>query len=120
MAGTADHPITIEPTAGRVVVTLGERTIADSTNALTLREASYPPVYYIPRADVDMTMLNKSPATTRCPYKGDAIYFSLHSGDAVARDAAWSYEKPFPDARSISGYLAFNAKEVEFVENNTP
>lgn len=115
-----DYAIRIVPYPARLRLHWRGHVIADTTGALMLHEASYPAVPYIPRADVDMTMLNKSPATTRCPYKGDAVYFSLHSGDAVARDAAWSYEKPFPDARSISGYLAFNAKEVEFLENNTP
>ena len=67
-----DHPITIEPAAGRVVVKLGDHIIADSRNALTLREASYPPVHYIPRADADMAMLTPSAHQTYGPFKGDA------------------------------------------------
>ncbi|HLY54777.1 MAG TPA: DUF427 domain-containing protein, partial [Stellaceae bacterium] len=52
-----DHPITVIPHGGRVVVRLGGRVIADSRDALTLREATYPAVQYIPRRDVDMTLL---------------------------------------------------------------
>ena len=66
-----DHPITIEANSSRVTVTVGGKLIADTRNAVTLREASYPPVQYIPRRDVDMAALTRSEHTTYCPYKGD-------------------------------------------------
>lgn len=120
MQSNPDHAIRIVPHPARLRVRWRGHVIADTTGALMLHEASYPAVPYVPRADIDMTMLNKSPTTTHCPYKGDAVYFSLHSEDVVAPDVAWSYEKPFPDARSIAGHLAFASSEVEFIENNTP
>ena len=72
-----DHPITIAPAPGRVIVRLGGKVIADTRRALILREASYPGVNYIPRQDVDMSLLERTDHATYCPYKGDASYFSL-------------------------------------------
>jgi len=115
MAGTADHPITIEPTPGRVVVKLGERTIADSINALTLREASYPPVYYIPRADVDMALMERTGHSTHCPFKGDASYFSVTEGGDRSVNAAWSYETPFEPVAAIREHLAFYPTRVDAI-----
>jgi len=102
-----DHPIMIEPNPGRVVVKLGDKVVADSRNTLTLREASYPPVHYIPRADVDMALLEPSPHQTYCPYKGDAAYFSVRGGDARLANAVWSYENPYDAVTAIAGHLAF-------------
>jgi len=115
-----DHTIRIVPYPARLRVLWRNYVIADTTRAVILHEGSYPAVPYIPRADIDMTMLSKSPTTTHCPLKGDAIYFSLQSDDAFEQDIAWSYERPFPDVGPITGYLAFKANEVEFIENNTP
>jgi len=99
----ADHPITIEPCVGRVVVKHGHQIIADSRNALTLREASYPPVHYIPRADVDMARFEASTHQTYCPYKGDASYLS---GQGLP-NSVWSYERPYDAVAAIAGHLAF-------------
>lgn len=103
----ADHPIAIAPTPARVVVQLGDRIIADSRNALTLREASYLPVQYIPRADVDMALLEPSTHRTYCPYKGDASYLSVRGGDARLANSIWSYERPYEAVAPIASYLAF-------------
>src|SRR4030088_1215209 len=67
-----DHPITITPTKGRVTATVNGKRIADTREALTLKEAAYPPVQYIPRKDVDMTQLQRTAHQTYCPYKGEA------------------------------------------------
>lgn len=75
-----DHPITVERNPGRVVVKLDGRVVADTRDALTLREASYPPVQYIPRNDVDMSLLARTDHGTYCPYKGDASYYSIAAG----------------------------------------
>jgi uncharacterized protein (DUF427 family) len=98
-----DHPITIEPHPGRVVVRLGDRIVADSRKALTLREASYPPVYYIPRDDADMALLTPSAHQSYCPYKGDASYLSAPG----LPNSVWSYEHPYPAVAVIAGHLAF-------------
>ncbi|WP_022719643.1 DUF427 domain-containing protein [Rhodopseudomonas sp. B29] len=107
-----DHPITITPTPNRVRVTAGGVVIADTVRALTLKEASYPPVQYIPREDADMTRLVKTERSTHCPYKGDASYFSIKSDGGEIGNAIWSYEQPFPAMREIAGYLAFYPDRV--------
>jgi uncharacterized protein (DUF427 family) len=115
-----NHPIHIVPHPARLRVLWNGNLIADTTNALMLREASYPGVRYIPRDDVDMTLLEKSSLKTHCPWKGEASYFAIRSGNASARNIVWSYETPFPAAKAIAGYLAFDQKDVKFVENNSP
>ena len=90
-----DHPITIDANPSRVVVTVGGKVIADTSDALTLREASYPAVQYIARRDVDMAALTRSEHTTYCPYKGDASYYSIPAGGDRSLNAVWTYETPF-------------------------
>ena len=91
-----DHPITIARNGKRVRVTFGGKTIADSKNALVLKEASYPPMFYIPRADAAMEALTPTAHVSHCPYKGDASYFSISADGKSAENAVWSYEQPFP------------------------
>jgi uncharacterized protein (DUF427 family) len=90
-----DHPISIEANPSRIVVKIGGRIIADTSAALTLREASYPPVQYIPRRDVDMSALTRSEHTSYCPYKGDASYYDIPAGGDRSRNAVWTYKDPF-------------------------
>jgi uncharacterized protein (DUF427 family) len=101
------HPITTEANPARVVVRAAGRMIAASPLSLTLREASYPAVRYIPRTDVDMAALTRSTHTSYCPYKGEATYFSVEGSDGLIADVAWSYEDPFPAMAGIRDHLAF-------------
>ena len=110
-----EHPITIEGTRGRVVVTVGGRVVAGSGNALTLREAAYPPVHYIPRADADMSLLQPTDHTTYCPYKGVCSYFNIASAGEKGINAVWSYEAPFAAVIAIEGHLAFYPERVDSV-----
>ena len=110
-----DHPITITPTGGRIVVTVAGKVIADTRHALTLKEAGYPAVQYIPRADVDMSLLARSDHKTYCPYKGDASYYSIPSGGERARDAVWTYEDAYPAMEAIKGHLAFYPSRVDAI-----
>jgi uncharacterized protein (DUF427 family) len=108
-----DHPITIEPNPGRVLVSAAGRVIIDTRGALTLREAAYPPVQYLPRADVDMALLARSEHTTYCPYKGECTYFSIPLGGEPSVNAVWSYETPYAAVAAIKGYLAFYRDRVD-------
>jgi uncharacterized protein (DUF427 family) len=109
----ASHPITITPTAGRVVVTLGERTVADSTAALTLQEADYPAVQYLPLGDVDPAVLERTEHATYCPYKGDAAYYSLVADGETHENAVWTYEAPYDAVSEIAGHVAFYPDVVD-------
>jgi len=111
-----DHPIAVEPNPARIVVTLAGRTIADTSAALTLREASYPAVLYLPRKDVDMALLERTGHSTYCPYKGDCAYFSIPVGGARSANAVWTYEAPFAAVAAIKDYLAFYPDRVDAIE----
>jgi len=111
-----DHPISITPTAERVVVTLAGHTVADSTSALTLQESNYPGVQYIPREDVDVSLLERTDNETYCPYKGDASYYSVRVGDRLAENAIWTYETPYDAVSQIKDYVAFYPDRVDSIE----
>ena len=111
-----DHPITIEANPQRVRITWNGQVIADSRRALTLREAAYPPVQYVPRSDVKMALLKRSDHSSYCPYKGDASYYSIEREGQRAENAVWSYEEPHEAMAAIKGYLAFYPNRVSSIE----
>jgi len=113
IAKAGDRKITISPAGRRVVVAWQGRVVADSADALSLKENGYPPVLYVPRKDVDMRFLRKSESHTLCPYKGVASYYSLAADGAVEKDAIWTYETPHPGVASIKDHLAFYRDRVE-------
>jgi uncharacterized protein (DUF427 family) len=114
-----DHPITIAPNEKRVVVTWNGRVVADSRKALTLKEASYPAVAYIPRDDVDMALLSASTHKSFCPYKGEASYYSITLDDQRSENAIWSYEDPSDAVGEIKSYVAFYPDRVDSIEELT-
>ena len=108
-----DHPISVTPFRGHVTVIWNGVAIADSRRALQLVEATYPPVFYIPREDVRADVLRPSDTQTYCPYKGDASYHSLESEGLRVQDAVWVYEEPHMAVAAIGRYLAFYPGRVE-------
>jgi uncharacterized protein (DUF427 family) len=102
-----DHPITITPATGRVRALYQGHEIADSQDAVILREASYPPVAYFPRGDVEMEVLARTDLDTYCPYKGHASYFTIRRDGTIAENAVWSYETPHPGMAAIADRVAF-------------
>ena len=111
-----DHPITIAANARVVAVTYQGHQIASSEAALTLKEATYPAVQYIPRGDVAMSFLRRTDKVTYCPYKGEAHYFSLFMDGRFAENAVWTYEDPYPAMETIRDHLAFYPNQVEIEE----
>lgn len=109
------HPIVIEPASGRITVRAAGKVIADTRRALVLREASYPPVFYVPRDDADMTLLERSDHASWCPYKGEASYYSVRGG---AANAVWTYETPHDAVAAIRSHLAFYPDRVESITVN--
>src|SRR5207237_699670 len=114
-----DHPISIDANPSRVVVTVGGKVIADTRDALTLREASYPAVQYIPRRDVDMAALTRSEHTTYCSYKGAASYYSIPAGGDRSLNAVWTYETPFEAVALIKDYVAFYPDRVDEISQQS-
>jgi uncharacterized protein (DUF427 family) len=108
-----DHPITIERNPVRVVVSVAGRVIADTRDALTLRESTYPPVQYIPLKDVDMSLLEPTDHSTYCPYKGDCAYYSIPIGGEKSVNAVWTYEVPFAAVAEIKEHFAFYPDRVD-------
>ena len=108
-----DHPISIQHNPARVVVSVAGRVIADTRNALTLREATYPPVHYIPPEDVDFSQLERTDHATYCPYKGDCSYYSVPAGGKKSVNAVWTYENPFSAVDQIKGHVAFYPERVD-------
>jgi uncharacterized protein (DUF427 family) len=115
-----EHPITIERNPARVVVTIAGRTIADTQDALTLREANYAPVQYIPLSDVDESLLEASDHASYCPYKGDAGYYSVPSGGARSVNAVWIYTDPYAAVAEIKDRVAFYPDRVDSIMQETP
>ena len=115
-----DHPISIQPNPDRVVVSVAGQVIADTGNALTLREADYPAVQYIPREDVDLSQLERTNHATYCPYKGDCNYHSIPAGGKKSVNAVWAYQDPFPSVAQIRGHVAFYADRVDEIAEQLP
>lgn len=111
-----DHPITIEPNPARIVVTVAGQTVADTTESLTMREAAYPPVHYIPRKDVDMALLEATDHATYCPYKGESGYFSIPQGGDRSVNAVWTYAAPYEAVGAIKDHLAFYPDRIDAIK----
>jgi uncharacterized protein (DUF427 family) len=110
-----DHPITIEPNPERVVVTVAGKTVADSRRTLTLQEADYAPVAYIPLEDVDRSLLESTDHSSYCPYKGDASYYSVPAGGERSANAVWEYRSPYPAVAEIAAHVAFYPDRVDSI-----
>jgi uncharacterized protein (DUF427 family) len=113
-----NHPITITRNGNRVRVSFAGQVIADSIRTLTLQEAGYRPVHYIPRTDANMSLLKPTSHATYCPYKGDASYFSIFVNGRITDNAVWCYEQPFPAMAEIAGHLAFYPNRVDAIEES--
>lgn len=111
-----DHPISIERNPSRVVVRIAGHVVADTRDALSLREAGYVPVQYIPRKDVDMALLERTGHHTYCPYKGDCAYYSIPAGGERSVNAVWTYEAPYAAVAAIKDHVAFYANRVDAID----
>jgi uncharacterized protein (DUF427 family) len=111
-----DHPIRIEQNPARITVAVDGRVIAETRNALTLWEANYPPVHYIPLRDVDAAQLVRTDHSTYCPYKGDCSYYTVLVGGPRTVNAVWTYDEPYDAVAAIKGHLAFYPSRVEIAE----
>jgi uncharacterized protein (DUF427 family) len=108
----ASHPITVTPTPGTVRVVANGTVIAESTSSLTLQEASYPPVQYVPLADIDPAVLERTATSTYCPFKGDASYYSISTAEGTITDAGWTYLEAYDAVAGIKDHVAFYPGKV--------
>ena len=115
-----DHPISIQRNAARVVISVAGRVVADTDNALTLREADYPAVQYIPREDVDFSQLERTDHATYCPYKGECSYYSVPAGGEKSVNAVWTYADPYPAVAQIKGHVAFYPDRIDEIAEQLP
>jgi uncharacterized protein (DUF427 family) len=111
-----NHPIAIEPNPARIVVSIAGRVLADTHNALTLREADYPPVQYIPLADVDRSLIEGTDHASYCPFKGDASYYSIPAGGERSVNAIWTYRNPHAAVAEIKDHVAFYPDRVDTID----
>ncbi|HKW39147.1 MAG TPA: DUF427 domain-containing protein [Burkholderiales bacterium] len=112
MKGTPAPHITVAPAGTRVRVTVKGEVIADSREALALKEGDYPVVYYFPRRDVKMERLERTGHDSYCPFKGRASYFSVKGGP---ENSIWSYEDPYDEMLAIKELLAFYPNKVDSI-----
>lgn len=110
---TAEHPITVEPTGKHVTVRINGELIADTHDALTLQESTYPAVQYIPLRDVEQAKLKPSDTTTYCPFKGDASYYHVTTAAGTVDDAIWTYRQPYRAVADIAGHVAFYSDKAD-------
>ena len=110
------HAIVIEKNRNRVKVTFNGKVLADTNNAKVLREGKLPPILYVPREDVDMSLFHPTNHSTHCPFKGDATYFTVKTESKNAENAVWSYESPLPNVAEIKDHLAFYEEKMDGIE----
>jgi uncharacterized protein (DUF427 family) len=107
------HRVDILASSRQVRVDLDGVTVAESGQPRVLFETSLPARYYIPLTDLRMDLLRPSDTVTRCPYKGTAGYWSVHTGTAVHRDIVWIYRNPLPESQKIAGLACFYNEKVD-------
>jgi uncharacterized protein (DUF427 family) len=112
-AANPGHTITVTPHVGHVSVRFNGTVVAETDKALSLKEASYPPVFYIPFNDCSPGHFQKTSHQTKCPFKGTASYWTLSVDGKTAENAVWGYETPFDQVAEITGHVAFYPDKVE-------
>ncbi|MEZ5810772.1 MAG: DUF427 domain-containing protein [Rhizobiaceae bacterium] len=106
-----DRRIALQPLGDRVTVHAGDLELANSQDALVMREGDYPPVIYIPFDDIRTDRLAPTGSSTHCPFKGHASYWRI-AGDQAGADVMWAYEAPYDEMAKIKGYAAFYGDRV--------
>jgi len=107
------RPPRLERTSELVEVVLGDRTICSTRAAYRVLETSHPPTYYLPEADFVEGALRPAGGSSFCEWKGQAVYFDVASGDAIAPRAAWGYPEPSGDFGPLVGHVALYAGPMD-------
>ena len=103
-----------------VRVELDGVTVADSRQPRILFETGLPPRYYLPLTDLRMDLLRPSEASSHCPYKGTASYWSVDTGRSEHRDVVWMYRYPLPESQKVAGLACFYNEKVDLFIDGEP
>jgi uncharacterized protein (DUF427 family) len=109
------HRVDVLNSSRHVQVKAGEVLVADSHRPRLLFETGLPVRYYLPKLDVRQDLLIPSERRTRCPYKGEAVYWSFEAGGWLLEDVAWSYPAPIPEAPKVENLIAFFNEKLDIV-----
>ena len=116
-----DHRVDLLPERRRVKVVFGGVTVADSNAALRVEETGHEPVHYLPEKDVRLDLMRPTEHHTRCPFKGEASYWTIEVAAAEgsvrrSENAVWAYPAPYDEVNRLAGYYAFYTSRVDSVE----
>jgi uncharacterized protein (DUF427 family) len=115
-ASRPDHRVDLLPESRRIKVVFGGTTIADTGSALRVEETGHGPVYYLPEEDVRLELIRPTEHHTRCPYKGEASYWTIElSGGRRSENAVWAYPQPYDEVAKLAGYYAFYPNRVDSI-----
>lgn len=107
------RPPKIEYDSRKITVKYGDILIAKTVSAIRILETASPPTFYIPIKYIDVKWLQKTAQTSRCEWKGEAVYWDLIVYGQIIHQVAWSYESPFEDFKDIAGFLSFYPSKME-------
>jgi adenylate cyclase len=115
-----DYRVDLLPESRRVKVVFAGVTVADSGSALRVEESGHAPVYYLPEKDVRLDLLRPTDHHTRCPYKGEASYWTIElpageSSNRRSENAVWGYLSPYDEVAGLAGYYAFYPNRVDSI-----
>lgn len=115
-----DHRVDLLREGRRVEVVFGGVKIADTDAALRVEETGHGPVYYLPEKDVRLDLMHPTEHHTRCPYKGEASYWTIEvPADAGStkrsENAVWAYPTPYDEVSGIAGYYAFYPNRIDSI-----
>jgi uncharacterized protein (DUF427 family) len=109
------HRVDVLNSSRHVQVHIGEQIVADSRRPRLLFETGLPVRYYLPKLDVRQDLLVPSATRTRCPYKGEAAYWSVEVAGTRLQDIVWGYPAPVPEAPKIENLVAFFNEKVDIL-----
>jgi uncharacterized protein (DUF427 family) len=119
-AGRPDYRVDLLSESRRVKVLFGGVTIADTSAALRVEETGHGPVYYFPERDVRLDLMHPTEHHTRCPYKGEASYWTIElpagaNSNRRSENAVWAYPLPYDEVSGLAGYYAFYPNRVDSI-----
>ena len=107
------HRVDCLPSGRGLRVSIAGTVLVDTTDTVIVYETALAPRLYVDPAMVRTDLLQPSPTTSYCNYKGHARYWSAAVDNRVLPDIAWSYPDTPPESMAIAGFLSFDETRVE-------